>query len=389
MRRCWASLFTDRAISYRSTNGFPHRSVLLSVVVQRMVLPEVSGIMFTADPITGRRKTISIDASFGIGEALVSGLVTADLYQVRSGVIIARRIARKSLAIRGLPDGGTMTEEVPASDQERQALPDELILELVALGSRIEGHFGRPQDIEWCRSSGEFYIVQSRPITTLYPPPQARDGTLHLYMSLGHVQMMTEPMKPLGASTLRTFFPVGERTPAGESETLQEAGSRLFGDLNPILSYRRLRDVLPRVLTNVDEKASRAVAAFLKRPDYQAALGPGRRVGLPTVRAIAPVLAEILAVLVYRDVSRGIAQVERAMAESVARWQRALDESSGPERIARIRSMLRSLFRDVLRMKILQNVAPAMLAFRLIESLSTRMARGRRRAWRPRPGPPR
>src|SRR5262249_32739494 len=148
--------------------------------------------------------------------------------------------------------------------------------------------------------------------------------------------------------------------------------SRLFGDLNPILSYRRLRDVLPRVLTNVDEKASRAVTAFLTRPDYRAALGPGRRVSLPTVRAVAPVFAEILAVLVYRDVSRAIPPVERAMAESVARWQQALDKASGPERIARIRSMLRSLFRDVLRMKILQNVAPAMLAFRLMESLSTR-----------------
>jgi pyruvate,water dikinase len=372
VRRCWASLFTDRAIAYRATNGFPHRSVLLSVVVQRMVLPEVSGIMFTADPITGRRETISIDASFGIGEALVSGLVTADLYQVRSGAIVARRIARKTLAVRGLPDGGTVTEEIPANDQERQALPDKLILELAALGSRIEGHFGRPQDIEWCRSGDAFYVVQSRPITTLYPPPEARDWRLHLYLSFGHVQMMTEPMKPLGISALRTFFPVGDRTPAGESEIVQVAGSRLFVDLNPILGYRRLRDVVPRVLTNADEKAARAVAAFLERPDYRAALGPGRRVGLSTVRVVAPVLAEILAALVYRDFSGGIARVERVMIESVARWQRALGEASGPERISRIRGMLRSLFPDLLRMKILQNAAPAMVAFRLIESLSTR-----------------
>jgi rifampicin phosphotransferase len=372
VRRCWASLFTDRAIAYRATNGFLHRSVLLSVVVQRMVLPEVSGIMFTADPITGRRETVSIDASFGIGEALVSGLVTADLYQVRSGAIVTKRIARKALAVRGLPDGGTVTEEVPANDQERQALPDELILELAALGSRIEGHFGRPQDIEWCRSGGAFYVVQSRPITTLYPPPEARDGRLHLYVSFGHVQMMTEPIKPLGLSAIRTLFPVGDRTPAGESEIVQEAGSRLFVDLNPILSYGRLRDAVPRVLTNADEKAARAVAAFLERPDYRAALGPGRRVSLRTVRAVGPIVAEILAALVYRDFSGGIAPVERAMAESVARWQKALDEASGPERIARIRGMLRSLFPDVLRMKILQNVAPGILAYRLIESLSSR-----------------
>lgn len=372
VRRCWASLFTDRAIAYRATNGFPHRSVLLSVVVQRMILPEVSGIMFTADPITGRRKTVSIDASFGIGEALVSGLVTADLYQVRSGAIASKRIARKALAVRGLPDGGTVTEAVPASDQERQALPDELILELAALGARIEGHFGRPQDIEWCRSSDTFFIVQSRPVTTLYPPPHTRDDRLHLYVSFGHVQMMTEPMKPLGASTLRTFFPVGDRTPADEGVILQEAGSRLFVDLNPILSYRRLPNIVPRVLTNVDEKASRAVALFLERPDYRAALGPARRVSLSTVRAVAPVLVEILAALIYRDFSGGFSRVERAMAQGVARWHQALGEASGPERIVRIRSMIRSLFPDVLRMKILQNVAPAIVAFRLIQSLSMR-----------------
>src|SRR5262249_32307595 len=154
--------------------------------------------------------------------------------------------------------------------------------------------------------------------------------------------------KPLGASALRTFFPVGERTPAGESQIVQEAGSRLLVDLNPILSYRRLRDVVPRVLTNAGEKASRAVAAFLERPDYQAALGRGRRVGLSTVRAVAPVLAEVLAALVYRDFSGGIVQLERAMAESVARWHQALGEASGPDRIARIRGMLRSLFPDLL-----------------------------------------
>src|SRR5262249_54353380 len=222
------------------------------------------------------------------------------------------------------------------------------------------------QDIEWCRSGGAFYVVQSRPITTLYPPPQARDRSLHLYLSFGHVQMMTEPMKPLGLSSLRTFFPVGARTPAGESEIVQEAGSRLFVDLNPILSYRRLRDVVPRVLTNADEKAARAVAAFLERPDYRAALGPGRRVGLSTIRAVAPVLAGVLAALVYRDIRGGIARFDRAMAESVARWQQALGEASGAEHIARVRGMLRSLFPDVLRMKILQNAAPAMVAFRLI-----------------------
>ena len=177
-------------------------------------------------------------------------------------------------------------------------------------------------------ADGKFFIVQSRPITTLYPPPRAADGRLHLYFSFGHVQMMTEPMKPLGISVLRTFLPVGERTPSGESEVLQEAGSRLFVDLNPILRYRRLRDVVPRVLPLADEKIARAVAAFLQRPEYQAALRPGKRVGLSTVRAGSshPLLGPRDSPLPQRwSVRRGI---ERAMAESVATRRRLLEEVS-------------------------------------------------------------
>jgi pyruvate,water dikinase len=192
--------------------------VLLAVVVQRMVLPEASGILVTADPITGRRQTVGIDASFGLGEALVAGLVTADLYRVRAGAIVAKRVSRKALAIRPLPGGGTVTKAPPPEEQERQALPDDRILELAGLGLKIEEHYGREQDVEWCLAGGQFFIVQSRPITSLYPAPQAADGRLHLYASFGHVQMMTEAMESLGISALKTFVPVGDRSPSGESE---------------------------------------------------------------------------------------------------------------------------------------------------------------------------
>src|SRR5579885_1505410 len=142
--KCWASLFTDRAIIYRLQNGFDHRKVQLAVVVQKMVFPQVSGILFTADPVTSNRKVVSIDASFGLGEALVSGLVNADTYKVRNGKIIEKKIATRK-PIFALKDGGTKEQESEPEQQNRQALTDEQVLQLERTGRKIEEHFGCPQ----------------------------------------------------------------------------------------------------------------------------------------------------------------------------------------------------------------------------------------------------
>src|SRR5216117_3875493 len=110
--RCWASLFTERAVTYRLRNGFDHRKVHMGVVVQQMVFPHAAGILFTADPVTGNRKVTSVEASFGLGEALVSGLVNADVYKVRDGDIVETTIRTKALAIRASPAGGTQEQAI-------------------------------------------------------------------------------------------------------------------------------------------------------------------------------------------------------------------------------------------------------------------------------------
>ncbi len=117
--KCWASLFTERAVIYRIQNGFDHRKVHLAVVVQKMVFPQAAGIMFTADPVTGNRKVLSIDAGFGLGEAMVSGLVNADNYKVREGEIIDKKISAKKLAIYASKDGGTEEHEVEPERQDQ------------------------------------------------------------------------------------------------------------------------------------------------------------------------------------------------------------------------------------------------------------------------------
>jgi len=266
--RCWASLFTARAVIYRLQNGFDHRKVQLAVIVQKMVFPQLSGILFTADPVTSNRKMLSIDASFGLGEAMVSGLVNADSYTVCSGKVIDKKISTKKLAIYALPNGGTKEQDIEPERQNRQALTDEQILQLERIGRKIEEHFGSPQDIEWCLVDDAFYIVQSRPITTLYPiptyakasvgGPAADDPENHVYVSVGHQQMMTDPMKPLGLSFWLLTTPASMRT----------AGGRLFIDVTGMLASPAGRKTIIDVLGKSDPLIKDALTTIIERGDF-------------------------------------------------------------------------------------------------------------------------
>lgn len=255
--KCWASLFTERAVTYRIQNGFDHRNVYLSVVVQKMVFSQAAGILFTADPVTSNRKVLSIDASFGLGEALVSGLVNADIYKVRDDKVIEKKVSSKKLAIYALKDGGTIKQEIESELQNKQVLTDEQILQLAYMSRKIEEHFGCPQDIEWCLVDDTFYIVQSRPITTLYPIPEANDQENHVYVSVSHQQMMTEPMKPLGLS----FFLF--TTPA----PMRKAGGRLFVDVTNQLSSPE-REIILNTLGESDPLIKDALMTIIERGDF-------------------------------------------------------------------------------------------------------------------------
>lgn len=252
--KCWASLFTDRAVTYRIQNGFDHHKVHLAVVVQKMVFPQVAGILFTADPITSNRKVLSIDASFGLGETLVSGKVNADVYKVRNGKIIDKKISTKKLARYASANGGTIEQEIEAVKQNNQALTDEQVLQLEYIGRLIEKHFGSSQDIEWCLVDDTIYIVQSRPITTLFPIPNANDGDNHVYVSVGHQQMMTGPMKPLGLS----FFLL--TTPA----VMRIAAGRLFVDITAMLASPAGRHTLIDTLGKNDPLIKDALTTILE-----------------------------------------------------------------------------------------------------------------------------
>jgi rifampicin phosphotransferase len=256
--RCWASLFTERAVTYRLRNDFEQRKVHMAVVVQQMIFPQVSGILFTADPVTGNRKVASVEASLGLGEALVSGLVNPDVYKVRADEIVDKAIATKRVAIYASPAGGTREQAIEIERQEQPALTDSQVLRLVQLGRGIESHFGRPQDIEWCLADDDFRIVQSRPITTLFPIPPAGDQENHVYISVGHQQMMTDAMKPLGLS----FWQM--TTPA----PMAEAGGRLFVDVTPILASPASRAGLLDLAGRSDPLIRDALQTVLDRGNF-------------------------------------------------------------------------------------------------------------------------
>ena len=256
--RCWASLFTERAVTYRLRNGVDHRTLQMAVVVQQMVFPQSSGILFTADPVTGNRKVASVEASFGLGEALVSGLVNPDVYKVRDGVVVSRRIGAKQRAILASAAGGTHEETIEPARQEQQALAERHVVRLVELGRRIEAHFGRPQDIEWCLVDEDFQIVQSRPITTLFPVPVTGDRENHVYVSVGHQQMMTDPMKPLGLSMWQLTA----------ARPMNEAGGRLFVDVTQGLASPATRAGLLGVLGKGDPLIGDALKTVLDRGDF-------------------------------------------------------------------------------------------------------------------------
>ncbi|MBC1906189.1 phosphoenolpyruvate synthase [Listeria booriae] len=258
IKKCWASLFTDRAIIYRIQNNFAHTDVQLSVVIQQMVFPSASGILFTADPITGNRKTLSIDASFGLGEALVSGLVSADVYKVQENTIIEKKIATKKLAIYSIKTGGTETKSLPADQQTNQTITDHQILQLEQLGRSIEAYFGKPQDIEWCLADDQFYIVQSRPITTLFPVPKEADKENHVYLSVGHQQMMTDPIKPLGLAFYLLITPAPMRI----------AGGRLFVDITPNLAAPASREILINGIGQSDPLMKDAIETIVAREGF-------------------------------------------------------------------------------------------------------------------------
>ncbi|UKA54882.1 phosphoenolpyruvate synthase [Arthrobacter sp. FW305-BF8] len=291
VRKCWASLWTDRAVAYRASRNIDPATVALAVVVQRMVDAEAAGVMFTANPVTGRRREAVIDASPGLGEAVVSGAVNPDHFVVdtASGAVLQRRLGDKRTAVRPLPAGGTESVEQTAAGpgaENQPCLTDAQIRELTALGSKAEAHYGAPQDTEWALDvDGKFWLTQSRPITTLYPLPekatrpekeQERPGPgedLRVYLCFSLAQGLTRPLTPMGLAALRRIgssvaaaagFDVPD--PRSGPPPYVEAGQRIFFDLTAAARSTVGRRIIPRVFDVMEARSAKVLRSVFDDP---------------------------------------------------------------------------------------------------------------------------
>ncbi len=313
VRRCWASLWTERAVSYRAANGIDHRTVRLAVVVQRMVQAQVAGVMFTANPLTGRRRQAVIDASPGLGEAVVSGAVNPDHFVVdpATGEVLERRLGDKRLLIRSTTAGGTERVELP-DGQRDPCVDDRELATLAALGTQVEDHYGAAQDTEWAIDvTGVAWLTQARPITTLYPLPDdapTPDEGLRVYFSVNVAQGVFGPLTPAGIAAFRmvgssvaTEFGLPPASASAGPPFMVAAGDRLFFDATAAVRSRLGQRLLPLGASVMEARSEPVFRRLFEDP----------RLGV-THRSVLPVLCKVVPTLLrHRTPLRAAATVLR------------------------------------------------------------------------------
>jgi pyruvate,water dikinase len=367
IQQCFASLWTDRAAEYRSRLGMAPRSVRLAVVVQRMVEAEVAGVLFTANPLTGKRRETVIDANPGLGEAVVAGTTTPDHFVVHTETleITERHLGDKQVRIQATARGGTRKIEAGANFAHA-CLSDEQIRALTALGTRVEALYETPQDIEWAiDSSGQIFLLQARPITTLFPLPAGAPSTdeyLSVYLAFGVQQGTYRPFTPMGLSALRLLASgflalIGHppSDPLAGPSFIEEAASRPFFEVTAALRNPFGRRFLLAAMREAEVRAATGFEQLVTDP--RLALRPmsrrtiGRAMTLLLVRTRLPWYL-VQALLAPHAASR---RVQRLVDQ--LRQPPQLDTgASAPAHLAAAESLLQSCLRLAFR------VSPVMLA---------------------------
>lgn len=383
--QCWSSLWTARAIAYRTRNGIPHEDAALAVVIQRMVASDISGVLFTANPLTGKRSETVIEATFGLGEALVSGRVEPDRYvvDVPAGRLLEQRVGAKALSIRPRAGGEGGTFEAQEHAAGRATLSESAVLELASLGQRVVTLFGAPQDIEWAQAGGRFYVLQARPITSLFPLPEGLpDDGLHVLISAAAVQGMLDPITPLGTDLFRVVMPRAGASLGGPAARFRPsviAGERWFLDLTAFLRRPRVRVLVRNFFRVIEPATGEALDGPL------AELAPARVNPLSWLRALSPrflsVILRALGNATY-DVlwpDRGRARTQRRLAAAIDSFrQRGEAAGSLAERVALLQQAFDWVLRSGLPL-LMPALGTGVGSLRVLDWLAAELPDGRRR----------
>ncbi|MFI6265442.1 PEP/pyruvate-binding domain-containing protein [Micromonospora sp. NPDC051006] len=321
IEKCWHSLHAARAVAYRDAHDIDHRGVRMAVVVQRMIEPTVAGVLFTANPVTGRRTEMVVEAAAGLGTTVVDGTADVDRYvlDVASG-----------------PDRGVLTNAQ--------------LGELRQVGERLQRQLGSPQDVEWAYDGqGALWLLQSRPITTLFPlPPASDDPEPRVYLEFGHVQGMLQPVTPMGMSTLKSLV-AGMLAGFGLKVEITDIGGRLYGDLTDLVRRPATRKRLVSLMAvDFGPRAQAVMEQVLADPRF-AARPVGRSAGAgaaPSARTAVRALAGVTRALARPDAARTrlFREIERLEAGSAApdglataadrlRFVQEQDPTAGPDDI--------------------------------------------------------
>lgn len=305
IRRCWASLFNERAVAYRADRGIDPRSVALAVVVQRLVDVRTAGVLFTANPVTGRRREAVIDAASGLGEAVVSGAMNPDHFEVRvdTGEIVSRHIGDKRLVIEAIEGGGTRHVERETASTAA-CISDDEALELAKMGARVEAHFGSPQDIEWAIDKhGRILIVQSRPITTLYPIPKgpwSDASPLRVYFSFNVAQGVFQPFTPMGIQFWKALTGnVADQIGLLDDDVLNGAplwavgGERLFLDITGVFRNPLGRKLFQFAASRMEARTGHVMKALASDERFGEVHTPILKIGQAVLRGFARTRAPV------------------------------------------------------------------------------------------------
>jgi rifampicin phosphotransferase len=331
---CWSSLWTARAIGYRIRNHISHDEAALAVVVQEMVQSDVSGVLFTANPLTGALNESVIDATFGLGEALVSGQVEPDHFVVRETAgrvggdrplyrdqmesnknsadsvfsVVSKKLGDKAIATRSKAGGGV--ESIEEKSEAQQTLTESQIQQLAATGQRIQKEYGAPQDIEWAFADDKLYILQARGITSLFPVPKVSFDPLLIWVSFGAVQGLVGPITPIGQDTIRQVAAGGGKLfdvtlKPEELDVFATAGERVWIKFSDVIRHPLGRRVFQGALGFIEPSIGQILRSLTTDP--RVGIGEGKftfTTARRLIRFFAPVVVRLIHNIVQPEQAR-------------------------------------------------------------------------------------